>query len=94
MTARLEYWDASLSNPRWVEARIEYGTGIYNNACISIALTERLDNSTQAVIRLANHNWENNLSNNGPFTNKFTDFQRIRLLDDNINVVFWTAFEV
>ena len=56
MTVRLEYWDKSLTNPRWVEARIEYGTNYYQNACISVEMAESLGNARRATVRLANQN--------------------------------------
>ena len=89
MTVRLEYWDKSLTNPRWVEARIEYGTNHYQNACISVEMAESLGNARRATVRLANQNWEGNTAATGPFTNLFTDFQRVRILDDSLNVVLF-----
>ena len=89
MTVRLEYWDKSLTNPRWVEARIEYGTSNYQNACISVEMAESLGNSRRATVRLANQNWQGNTAATGPFTNLFTDFQRVRILDDSLNIVLF-----
>ncbi len=88
MSTRLEYWDATppSGNPRWTQATISYGSAT-NNAVLNCDIVERLGRSRQAKVTLMNQGTAFNTV--GPFTNEFTDFQRIRVLDDDVNVVLF-----
>ena len=88
MSARLEYWDATppSGNPRWTQATISYGSAT-NNAVLNCDIVERLGTSRQAKVTLMNQGTSFNTV--GPFTNEFTDFQRVRILDDDVNVVLF-----
>ena len=88
MSVRLEYWDATppSGNPRWVQASISYGSAT-NNAVLTCDITERIGMARQAKVTLMNQGTAFNTV--GPFTNEFTDFQRVRILEDEVNVVLF-----
>ena len=88
MSTRLEYWDATppSGNPRWVKATISYGSAT-NNPVLHCDIVERLGRPRQAKVTLMNQGTAFNTI--GPFTNEFTDFQRIRIIEDDFNIVLF-----
>ena len=88
MSTRLEYWDATppSGNPRWMKATIYYGSAT-NNPVVHCDIVERLGRPRQAKVTLMNQGTAFNTI--GPFTNEFTDFQRIRIIEDEFNIVLF-----
>ena len=90
--SKLEYWSGSA----WVEAKtIDFGSGT-QNALISVEIEDTLNNPMKANIVLNNAAREpfstgTAAARYGPLTTVFTDFQPIRIIETDTNVVLFAG---